>query len=465
MSFCGSENGDDHSALGDCALQPCSNCDCPLARQNLRSTTTTTASNTAATNTAQLRRRSSAASRPLEIALDDLSLSPAPSLNTAHQHNNSQHMSKRGASCPFEIGHNQKQSGASDGTNRCSVRHHQPLHPPSPLPIVFVPGKTPPPPKFFPTTSASSSVSSSAATSASSSSSASTDDIALASRPQQLSAPQQALSSMSIDVDATALERHPECDACPECDDVCPHQSCSACRVKATNIEKRMCKQRHRGCHKRVFTMCQVRRHNREDDCWLVAHRKVYDVTSFVQHEFHRAGMHTIVRKAGTDVTRDFDFHSPRARKQLWGHYLIGVQARFVLFCFVLFCFVLFCFLCVCVCLSVSVCLCVNPLDCSCIALCPFIPPPTLAPLPLSSLSTSLVFASSLQQVSFRIPPQRGLVWQCKVCAEEAVPSRLVISQRAALCVRALCAHFVCSALDASLDNFLLLVLVLVLLF
>jgi len=71
----------------------------------------------------------------------------------------------------------------------------------------------------------------------------------------------------------------------------------------------------------KYYTMEEVALHNSRDDCWLVAHGRVYDVTSFVA--LHPAGPNAILKHAGTESTRDFDFHSYAARK-MWKAYLIG---------------------------------------------------------------------------------------------------------------------------------------------
>ena len=71
----------------------------------------------------------------------------------------------------------------------------------------------------------------------------------------------------------------------------------------------------------RVFTAEEVRRHSTPDDCWLIAHGRVYDVTTFLQR--HPAGDRSIMRHAGTDSTIDFDFHPMHAQK-MWAPYLLG---------------------------------------------------------------------------------------------------------------------------------------------
>ena len=67
--------------------------------------------------------------------------------------------------------------------------------------------------------------------------------------------------------------------------------------------------------------MQEIRKHNKEDDCWLVSHGKVYDVTPMIR--LHPGDIGAILRHGGQDSTIDFDFHGKRARK-LWDKYLIG---------------------------------------------------------------------------------------------------------------------------------------------
>lgn len=72
----------------------------------------------------------------------------------------------------------------------------------------------------------------------------------------------------------------------------------------------------------RVFSMEEVARHSSPDDVWLVAHGKVYDVTSMMDH--HPGGRRSILRHAGQESTVDFDFHSKPGQHQ-WLKYQIGV--------------------------------------------------------------------------------------------------------------------------------------------
>ncbi len=75
------------------------------------------------------------------------------------------------------------------------------------------------------------------------------------------------------------------------------------------------------GRRRRIFTRKECALHNQRHDCWLIAHGKVYDVTTFMSR--HPAGEMAILRKGGSDATFDFDFHSSRAQK-MWAPLMIG---------------------------------------------------------------------------------------------------------------------------------------------
>lgn len=100
------------------------------------------------------------------------------------------------------------------------------------------------------------------------------------------------------------------CDACPNCGDVCAFKCKSS--VVASSIKFFLvcarCAPYRLDSNSGVYTMCQVRRHNRREDCWLVAHGRVYDATRFIDR--HPAGPSPIISRAGTDCTVDYDFHS-----------------------------------------------------------------------------------------------------------------------------------------------------------
>lgn len=71
----------------------------------------------------------------------------------------------------------------------------------------------------------------------------------------------------------------------------------------------------------RCFTVAEVQEHNQRDDCWIMAHGRVYDVTSFI--DTHPGGAMALVRRAGKDASRDFDFHRSSG-KQKWQEFCIG---------------------------------------------------------------------------------------------------------------------------------------------
>mmetsp|Transcript_25736 Transcript_25736/g.22079 ORF Transcript_25736/g.22079 Transcript_25736/m.22079 type:complete len:142 (-) Transcript_25736:70-495(-) len=74
----------------------------------------------------------------------------------------------------------------------------------------------------------------------------------------------------------------------------------------------------------RVYTKAEVEAHNKSDDCWIVVHGSVYDVTEFA--ESHPGGPEVITTISGGNVTDDFEEigHSDEARKQARAH-RIGV--------------------------------------------------------------------------------------------------------------------------------------------
>ena len=79
----------------------------------------------------------------------------------------------------------------------------------------------------------------------------------------------------------------------------------------------------------KYFTRNQVAKHNKKTDCWLIANNNVYDVTKFI--EKHPIGSNPIIKKAGTDFTVDYNFHS-KSSKKVWNEYKIGELEREVLY-------------------------------------------------------------------------------------------------------------------------------------
>lgn len=73
----------------------------------------------------------------------------------------------------------------------------------------------------------------------------------------------------------------------------------------------------------KVFDLEEVKKHSREDDCWLVVEGDVFDVTDFLDE--HPGGFDIIISNTGKDATEDFNEigHSKSAR-ELLSNYKIG---------------------------------------------------------------------------------------------------------------------------------------------
>ena len=73
------------------------------------------------------------------------------------------------------------------------------------------------------------------------------------------------------------------------------------------------------------ITLAEVERHNTSDDCWLVLHGGVYDLTSFVNR--HPGGPTKITDLAGTDGTASFDSVHDLTVLQTAAKYRVGILA------------------------------------------------------------------------------------------------------------------------------------------
>jgi len=123
------------------------------------------------------------------------------------------------------------------------------------------------------------------------------------------------------------------CDACPYCCDVCNEIKCKRCGYKRTlKFGKTICPGIRRCVSSwlfgasRQFTHCQIRRHNSATDCWIIAHGSVYDATSYLPH--HPGSFEAVLKNAGRDCSRDYDFHSSNARNVIWSSLRIGEVIR-----------------------------------------------------------------------------------------------------------------------------------------
>ena len=71
----------------------------------------------------------------------------------------------------------------------------------------------------------------------------------------------------------------------------------------------------------KLITMAEIRKHNKEEDVWIVVNNKVYDCTEYL--DLHPGGADSILINAGEDATEDFvAIHSTKATKMLEKFYV-----------------------------------------------------------------------------------------------------------------------------------------------
>ena len=72
----------------------------------------------------------------------------------------------------------------------------------------------------------------------------------------------------------------------------------------------------------RLITREEVAQHASFDDCWIIIHGKVYDLSEWKDR--HPGGPFVARMFAGKDATAEFgDFHSPQAQKHM-AHFCVG---------------------------------------------------------------------------------------------------------------------------------------------
>ncbi|KAL1561626.1 cytochrome B5-like [Salvia divinorum] len=81
------------------------------------------------------------------------------------------------------------------------------------------------------------------------------------------------------------------------------------------------------GVESKVFTYSDVSAHKTSDDCWVIIHGKVYNVTSYLEE--HPGGDEVILGQAGSDASQEFEDvgHGSAARLMLDEFYVGEVDS------------------------------------------------------------------------------------------------------------------------------------------
>jgi len=75
-----------------------------------------------------------------------------------------------------------------------------------------------------------------------------------------------------------------------------------------------------------VFTADEVKKHTKDNDCWVVVRGEVLDVTNFLKD--HPGGKKAILVYGGKDATAEFDmFHKPTVIERYAPFVRIGTLA------------------------------------------------------------------------------------------------------------------------------------------
>mmetsp|Transcript_12284 Transcript_12284/g.30684 ORF Transcript_12284/g.30684 Transcript_12284/m.30684 type:complete len:471 (-) Transcript_12284:174-1586(-) len=78
----------------------------------------------------------------------------------------------------------------------------------------------------------------------------------------------------------------------------------------------------------RIVQLAEVYKHDKAEDCWVVLHGVVYDLTEFVK--LHPGGAQAILTVAGTDATKQFAaFHTKEIVNELSDSCVVGVIAGY----------------------------------------------------------------------------------------------------------------------------------------
>ncbi|KAG5858946.1 cytochrome b5-like heme/steroid binding domain-containing protein [Encephalitozoon hellem] len=88
----------------------------------------------------------------------------------------------------------------------------------------------------------------------------------------------------------------------------------------------RWSRERRRAPSFRTFTVEEVSRHDKVDDCWIIMDGVVYDVTDFLR--LHPGGIDVIMKHAGRDCTDAFNKAHPHVNKELLLGSVIGTVVK-----------------------------------------------------------------------------------------------------------------------------------------
>ena len=86
-----------------------------------------------------------------------------------------------------------------------------------------------------------------------------------------------------------------------------------------------------RGIPKEDFPMrvskLELKKHNKEDDCWICIHNKVYNITSYLK--YHPGGVDYLMKCAGKDGTLLFNkYHSWINAERMLDECLVGIYVK-----------------------------------------------------------------------------------------------------------------------------------------
>ena len=79
---------------------------------------------------------------------------------------------------------------------------------------------------------------------------------------------------------------------------------------------------------KEYFDREEIKKHHKENDCWIICSEKVYNITDLINK--HPGGKNCLLKRGGgcIDCLTDYKFHSKNAKKE-WEKYCIGYTKEY----------------------------------------------------------------------------------------------------------------------------------------